>query len=146
MFEADSGEEPVEAPERGIFDADDFDFGDLDLELDAEDEPASEEQPVAAAAPVEAAPPEATPEPEIVERAPEDAEPVRQDAQTAAPPPVEEPASEEQPAAEPAPASEGEGEDGEDLLEETPDFLQETEGEDLWFEQGPPRDFDFDDD
>ncbi len=36
--------------------------------------------------------------------------------------------------------------DGDDLLEETPDFLQETEGEDLWFEQGPPRDFDFDDD
>ncbi|MFN8149637.1 MAG: hypothetical protein U0R24_00730 [Solirubrobacterales bacterium] len=45
------------------------------------------------------------------------------------------------------PAAEGaEGEDGEDLLEETPDFLQESEGEDLWFEQGPPRDFDFDDD
>lgn len=45
-------------------------------------------------------------------------------------------------------SSEGDGEDadGEDLLEETPDFLQETEGEDLWFEQGPPRDFDFDDD
>lgn len=36
--------------------------------------------------------------------------------------------------------------DDDDLLEETPDFLQETEGEDLWFEQGPPRDFDFDDD
>lgn len=48
-------------------------------------------------------------------------------------------------AAKPA-ASEGEGADGEDLLEETPDFLQESEGEDLWFEQGPPRDFDFDDD
>ncbi len=45
------------------------------------------------------------------------------------------------------PAAEGEeGEEGEDLLEETPDFLQESEGEDLWFEQGPPRDFDFDDD
>jgi len=45
-------------------------------------------------------------------------------------------------------AGDGEGEDadGEDLLEETPDFLQESEGEDLWFEQGPPRDFDFDDD
>ncbi len=35
-------------------------------------------------------------------------------------------------------------EPGEDLLEETPDFLQETpEHERLWFEQKPPRDFDF---
>lgn len=40
-----------------------------------------------------------------------------------------------------------EGDEGEDLLEETPDFLQDApEGEDLWFEQGPPKDFDFDDD
>jgi len=36
-------------------------------------------------------------------------------------------------------------EEGEDLLEETPDFLQETPEHDrLWFEQRPPRDFDFD--
>ncbi len=34
---------------------------------------------------------------------------------------------------------------GEDLLEETPDFLEETPEHDrLWFEQRPPRDFDFD--
>lgn len=33
----------------------------------------------------------------------------------------------------------------EDVLEETPDFLRETpEQERLWFEQRPPRDFDFD--
>jgi hypothetical protein len=45
--------------------------------------------------------------------------------------------------AEPEPA-EGEG-DGEDVLEETPDFLQETPEHDrLWFEQRPPRDFDWD--
>jgi hypothetical protein len=32
-----------------------------------------------------------------------------------------------------------------DVLEETPDFLRETpEHERLWFEQQPPRDFDFD--
>jgi hypothetical protein len=32
----------------------------------------------------------------------------------------------------------------EDVLEETPDFLRETpEHERLWFEQRPPRDFDF---
>jgi len=35
--------------------------------------------------------------------------------------------------------------EGEDVLEETPDFLQETPEHDrLWFEQKPPRDFDFD--
>ncbi len=34
----------------------------------------------------------------------------------------------------------------EDLLEETPDFLRETpDGDQLWFEQGAPKDFDFDD-
>jgi len=33
----------------------------------------------------------------------------------------------------------------EDVLEETPDFLQETPEHDrLWFEQKPPKDFDFD--
>ncbi|MEA2123492.1 MAG: hypothetical protein QOI80_274 [Solirubrobacteraceae bacterium] len=37
-------------------------------------------------------------------------------------------------------------EEGDDLLEETPDFLQETPEHDrLWFEQKPPRDFEFDD-
>jgi hypothetical protein len=40
-------------------------------------------------------------------------------------------------------ASEDEDEDG-DVLEDTPDFLQETPEHDrLWFEQKPPRDFDF---
>jgi hypothetical protein len=39
------------------------------------------------------------------------------------------------------PAEEGD----EDVLEETPDFLQDTPEHDrLWFEQKPPRDFDFD--
>jgi hypothetical protein len=47
-----------------------------------------------------------------------------------------EPDSEEQPAARP----------DEDVLEETPDFLEETpEDDQLWFEQKPPKDFDFDD-
>ena len=40
------------------------------------------------------------------------------------------------------PSSRGE----EDVLEETPDFLEETpEDDQLWFEQKPPKDFDFDD-
>jgi hypothetical protein len=39
----------------------------------------------------------------------------------------------------------GEEEPGEDVLEDTPDFLQETPEHDrLWFEQRPPRDFDWD--
>ena len=42
------------------------------------------------------------------------------------------------------PPREGE-EPGEDVLEDTPDFLQETPEHDrLWFEQKPPRDFDWD--
>jgi hypothetical protein len=39
----------------------------------------------------------------------------------------------------------GEDEEGDDMLEETPEFLQDTPDHDrLWFEQRPPRDFDFD--
>ena len=49
----------------------------------------------------------------------------------------------------PSPPDAGEAlhpQDGpEDVLEETPDFLRETPEQDrLWFEQSPPRDFDFD--
>jgi hypothetical protein len=41
---------------------------------------------------------------------------------------------------------EGEAAGDEDVLEETPDFLQDTPDHDrLWFEQRPPKDFDFDD-
>jgi hypothetical protein len=36
-------------------------------------------------------------------------------------------------------------EDDDDVLEETPEFLQDTPDHDrLWFEQRPPKDFDFD--
>jgi hypothetical protein len=52
-----------------------------------------------------------------------------------------EPAPEAEPEAEKPPA----GPD-EDVLEETPDFLEEApEDDQLWFEQKPPKDFDFDD-
>jgi hypothetical protein len=44
---------------------------------------------------------------------------------------------------EPSPPAEQDS--SEDVLEETPDFLQETPEHDrLWFEQRPPRDFDWD--
>lgn len=52
---------------------------------------------------------------------------------------------------EPAPETEPEAEKpaagpDEDVLEETPDFLEEApEDDQLWFEQKPPKDFDFDD-
>ena len=47
-----------------------------------------------------------------------------------------EPPADEPPAADPP---------TEDVLEETPEFLQETPEHDrLWFEQKPPRDFDWD--
>ncbi len=74
------------------------------------------------------------------------------------PPPAYEPAPahEPPPAHEPAPAADQpaggetveyrlEDAEDEDVLEETPEFLQDTPEHDrLWFEQRPPRDFDFD--
>lgn len=46
----------------------------------------------------------------------------------------------------PVPAEHADAEDEEDVLEETPEFLQDAPEHDrLWFEQKPPRDFDFDD-
>jgi hypothetical protein len=64
----------------------------------------------------------------------------------AAPPPVEEPPVEvppiEEPPIEEPPIETPPGE--EDVLEETPEFLQDAPEHDrLWFEQKPPRDFDF---
>jgi hypothetical protein len=64
---------------------------------------------------------------------PEPAEPAEPDPEPAEP--EDRPAAEE-PAAGP----------DEDVLEETPDFLEEApEDDQLWFEQKPPKDFDFDD-
>ncbi|MFL5820688.1 MAG: hypothetical protein ACJ76S_08405 [Solirubrobacteraceae bacterium] len=84
--------------------------------------------------------------------APDPADPTAADpatAEPAAPAPAEstppEPAAPPSADEPPAPGT-AEGEEGEDVLEETPDFLQETPEHDrLWFEQRPPRDFDFDD-
>jgi hypothetical protein len=52
---------------------------------------------------------------------------------------------EREPHEDPLDEWEGEPEPPEDLLEETPEFLEETPEHDrLWFEQKPPKDFDFD--
>jgi hypothetical protein len=123
--------------------------------------------PDADAASAEAAPPT---EDHVIGPGPEEAvdAPIERAAE---PPPSEPPAPEppapaaeppteagapQQPAAEPAPRrerdwmaedapAEEESAPDEDVLEETPDFLQETPEHDrLWFEQKPPRDFDWD--
>ena len=108
-------------------------------------DPDPEPEPAAAVVPE----PDVEPEPELPEPAPaareetwlqEDERPqpaVGQPTAEFTPPEVDrEPevvAPDEEPAAD------------EDVLEETPDFLQETPEHDrLWFEQKPPRDFDFD--
>jgi hypothetical protein len=94
---------------------------------------AAPEAPLAPPAPAEPPPPAPPAEPEDAMDAPFDAE---RDAPGGEEDPwlVEETA-EEKPEAEPE----------EDVLEETPDFLQETPEHDrLWFEQKPPRDFDWD--
>jgi hypothetical protein len=53
--------------------------------------------------------------------------------------------SEDEGAAQNDPDLEAESEEPGDVLEDTPDFLEETPEHDrLWFEQKPPRDFDFD--
>jgi hypothetical protein len=63
---------------------------------------------------------------------------------------VEEPRTEEPPAEEPQaeePQNNYDPDTGhEDVLEDTPDFLEDApEDDELWFEQRPPKDFDFDD-
>ena len=104
----------------------------LEAPRDAEPESAAEIEP--------------EPEPEIDEPAEPDEEPESEEyeapLETAEEPaPVAE--SEPEPVAEPEPAS---AHHEEDVLEETPDFLEETpEDDQLWFEQKPPKDFDFDD-
>jgi hypothetical protein len=96
----------------------------LEAPRDAEPEPAAEV--------------EAEPEPEIDEAAETDEEPESEEYEA----PLET-------AEEPVPVAEAEPESShheEDVLEETPDFLEETpEDDQLWFEQKPPKDFDFDD-
>jgi hypothetical protein len=86
---------------------------------------------------------EAVPEPESVppSPAPFDADTAFEGFAEQDEPDEEEPEDEAEAASdEPDPAR-----DEADVLEDTPDFLQETPEHDrLWFEQKPPRDFDFD--
>jgi len=106
----------------------------------AEVRAATQPAPVAEPEPVVEPEPEPDPEPAPTAVAP-----------VAPPPPAHEP--EPEPLDEPEPAApaaarpdedEAGDDEAEDVLEETPEFLQETPEHDrLWFEQRPPRDFDF---
>jgi hypothetical protein len=65
----------------------------------------------------------------------------------APPPPIERerPFDAEEPHEDPLDEWDGEPAPSEDVLEETPEFLEETPEHDrLWFEQKPPKDFDLD--
>jgi hypothetical protein len=95
---------------------DEIELEDEDLELELDDEPESTD---------------AGPDLRVVEE--EEVELVEEDVEI-----VEEPGDAGQ-------EGDDEEEEGEDVLEETPDFLRETPEHDrLWFEQRPPKDFDFD--
>jgi hypothetical protein len=157
-----TAEEPA-APEpsatAGLFDhsADELD---LDLDLDLDEPPASVEDvapdPPAAEPPAAPEPePEAAPEPEPPATAESPVEPIGG-------PPIEsldtvehhfegaiddtgevELVEGELDEAQPEPGEDDEEKD-EDVLEETPEFLRDApEDDELWFEQGEPKDFDF---
>jgi hypothetical protein len=130
----------------------DLDFGELELELD--DEIAEVDDADEAAQGTEEADAGVAPGPPT-----EEAEPPIESLDTVEHPvdpeeaesdefQFEEAESEEleQDAGEPdqAPAESHEREQGEDVLEETPEFLRDApEDDELWFEQGEPKDFDF---
>jgi hypothetical protein len=132
-----------QGPDAGL------ELGELDLELDEEgppaDEPAGPEEPRDAAA---SEPPIETLDTVEHELPEQDAEPEAPQSERPRPEPAEgsEP-SEQEPGPEAEgeePSEEGEPQQQEDVLADTPDFLREApEDDELWFEQGKPKDFDF---
>lgn len=103
-------------------------------------EPAGDD-PVSAIRPVDAEAEPAPPHPADVSRAPESESGIT-------PHPASAPASDPHPDLDQETEEyelEPEGEPDDDVLESTPEFLQDAPDHDrLWFEQRPPRDFDFD--
>jgi hypothetical protein len=147
-----SAAEP-EAAEEELEDEEDF-FSDqrLSEELDnALEAPITDEHP----APItdeHPAPPPATPTEEGTAVFDAEEEEELEDEEEAE---LEEPESDEHPVAAAEPESSESAEPNvfepetgshDDVLEDTPDFLEDApEDDDLWFEQRPPKDFDFDD-
>ncbi len=131
-------EEALGAPQRAEF-----------ADASETPEPASDEEPFAAAEePVGDAPAAPEHEPFDVENLDEAAPVADPDPAPGTPAWLDEEERDEVPAEESLsrePAPDPEAEPGaEDVLQDTPDFLQETPEHDrLWFEQRPPRDFDF---
>jgi hypothetical protein len=105
------------------------------------DEPIARE-PQSGAPPFEAeADPAPPPHPANAAPAPEPATGIEPHSADSAPPAVSEDREQETEEYE----LESEAEQGHDVLESTPEFLQDAPDHDrLWFEQRPPRDFDFD--
>ncbi len=123
--------EPEPAPAEPASDSGEFEIGEIELEIDEEFEEFREPEEPAAEAPP----------------APPAADPVETETETELEEDLGAPVSDEsdEHAAVEVDREEEAGE--EDVLEETPEFLRDTpEDERLWFEQGSPKDFDFDDD
>jgi hypothetical protein len=148
LVEESYGGEPYGEDERGMVDEDE---GYLDAEEPLEEEPvaghdapfAREREPGA-----EEDDPHRT---QLMSTVDAPAEPPSSSEPTAEhtveePPAAEDPFGDAEPFAEEAPPRPAlSGEEDDDMLEETPEFLQDTPDHDrLWFEQRPPRDFDFD--
>jgi hypothetical protein len=145
--EQDAAEEPTAIHDQGP--GSELELGELGLELDEEGPPA--EEPAASDEPRDA---EASEPPIETLDTVEHELPEREGEPEAAPSeePIHEQAEEPEPSEqEPGPAGEGEetSEEGEsqheeDVLADTPDFLKDApEDDELWFEQGKPKDFDF---
>jgi hypothetical protein len=123
---------------------DDEPRGEEDEPLEYEDEPlADDDQPVVSEPPTTHERPYAEPEEESATPPHGDPlahQPTREFSATE----LDEALGQEEDKAPPSAPPAAENGEEEDVLEETPDFLQETPEHDrLWFEQKPPKDFDF---
>ena len=139
--EQGEAEPPVEAAEEeetAVYEQTgdaELERGDLDPEVGEEGQP-PDEPPIETLDTVE----HALPEEEVAPEAPPSEEPGPE------PPGELEPSEEEPgPTSEDESSAEGEPqEEEEDVLADTPDFLKDApEDDELWFEQGKPKDFDF---
>jgi hypothetical protein len=131
------GGEPEGEEETAIYDETsegDREPGDLDQEL-PEPQESSDEPPIETLDTVEHPLPEQEAEPQAP---PEEAGTDESESQGPEEAPAPESEEEEETSAE------GQSEDEEDVLADTPEFLKDApEDDELWFEQGKPKDFDF---
>jgi hypothetical protein len=152
---AAAGEQDEQDEQEGVFDhAAELDEAPTTIQRPAQrpqaepaEEPPREEKPFAEDDPFA----EEEPFPEEEEHLPEEEEPFPDERSSPAPPPhaapgtaPPEPTGDETAEYNVEEALREPGHKDEDVLEETPDFLQDAPDHDrLWFEQRPPKDFDF---